>query len=99
MMQKFSLTGNPDDECSSLKQWLCSPQNQLNFTFQEWSSVPAAELGGWEEGVFKGYKEARSSVFVSCESAWEASKKELLLLDTRNCGAYPTLVTTTIINI
>lgn len=65
--------------CESLKHSLCSPQNQFNFTFQEWSSVPAAEpprSGGSERGERRGAWSSRRSVSGESEFGKRSNKKK-----------------------
>lgn len=82
------LRGNRLCECSALKQSLCSPQNQFNLTFQEWSSVPAAERG--QKGL-GGIKKLGHRGSVSSESVFgKAPGKEFLLPDRRNRREQPT---------
>lgn len=75
----FPLRGNRLCECSSLKQSLCSPQNQFNFTFQEWSSVPAAELG---QGGPRGIKKLGHRSFVCSESVFGRAPRKCFCCQT-----------------
>ena len=75
----FPLRGNRLCERSSLKQSLCSPQNQFNFTFQEWSSVPAAELG---QGGPRGIKKLGHRNFVCSESVFGRAPRKFFCCQT-----------------
>lgn len=69
----FPLRGNRLCECSSLRHSLCSPQNQFDFTFQEWPSVPAAEPG---QGGPRGIKKRGHRGSVSSESVFGKAPRE-----------------------
>lgn len=60
---------------SSLKRSLCPAANQFNFTFQEWSSVLAAELG--QRGP-RGIKERGHRHSPSSESVFGREPARLL---------------------
>ncbi len=77
----FPLRGNRLCECVSLlKQSLCSLfKNQFNFTFQECSSVPAAELG---QGGPRGIKKLGHRGFVSGESVFGKTPRKCFCCQT-----------------